>query len=113
MKDKSAERVAVATEKTEESADRRTVLAANPTVFAAERTYAAWVRTGLAALASGVGAKAVLGHVMNEQLVLAAARFWCCSARFASGRPSGASSSPAHPLRSPTSAAFRRCCSSH
>jgi putative membrane protein len=41
-------------------------------VFAAERTYAAWVGTGLAALASGVGAKAVLGHVMNEQLVLAA-----------------------------------------
>jgi putative membrane protein len=72
MKDQSAERVAVATEKTEESADRRTVLAANRTVFAAERTYAAWVRTGLAALASGVGAKAVLGHVMNEQLVLAA-----------------------------------------
>jgi hypothetical protein len=67
MKDKSAERVAVATEKTEESADRRTVLAANRTVFAAERTYAASVRTGLAALASGVGAKAALGHVMNEQ----------------------------------------------
>ena len=72
MKDQSAERVAVATEKTEESADRCTVLAANRTVFAAERTYAAWVRTGLAALASGVGAKAALGHVMNETLVLAA-----------------------------------------
>jgi hypothetical protein len=41
MQDKSAERVAVATEKTEESADGRTVLAANRTVFAAERTYAA------------------------------------------------------------------------
>ena len=60
MKDTSAERVAVATEKTEESADRHTVLAANRTVFAAERIYAAWVRTGLAALASGVGAKAAL-----------------------------------------------------
>src|SRR5687768_5504338 len=111
MKDKSAERVAIATEKTEESADRRTVLAANRTVFAAERTYAAWVRTGLAALASGVGAKAALGHVMNETLVLAAGSVLV--ARCASGRPSGASSSRAHPLRSPTSAAFRRCCSSH
>ena len=40
--------------------DRRNQLAADRTVFAAERTYAAWVRTGLAALASGVGAEALL-----------------------------------------------------
>jgi putative membrane protein len=33
----------------QDSADRRTQLAADRTVFAAERTYAAWVRTGLAA----------------------------------------------------------------
>jgi putative membrane protein len=50
----------------EDSADRRTVLAADRTVLAAERTYAAWVRTGLAALASGVGAKKVLGGVLPE-----------------------------------------------
>jgi putative membrane protein len=49
-----------------ESADRRTVLAADRTVLAAERTYAAWVRTGLAALASGVGAKKVLEGVLPE-----------------------------------------------
>ena len=47
-------------------ADRRTVLAADRTVLAAERTYAAWVRTGLTALASGVGAKKVLGGVLPE-----------------------------------------------
>jgi putative membrane protein len=51
---------------TDDSADRRTVLAANRTVLAAERTYAAWVRTGLTALAAGVGAKKVLGGVLPE-----------------------------------------------
>ena len=45
-------------------ADRRTSLAADRTVFAAERTYAAWVRTALAALASGVGARALLEDVL-------------------------------------------------
>lgn len=54
------------------SADRRTVLAADRTIFAAERTYAAWVRTGLAALASGVGAKATLGPVMPDAIVIVA-----------------------------------------
>lgn len=44
--------------------DRRTVLAADRTVYAAERTYAAWMRTGLTALASGVGAKALLADVV-------------------------------------------------
>ncbi len=53
-----------------DSTDRRTVLAANRTVLAAERTYAAWVRTGLTALASGVGAKKVLGGVMPEWAVV-------------------------------------------
>jgi putative membrane protein len=38
-------------------------------VLAAERTYAAWVRTGLAALASGVGAKALLAHAVPDLLV--------------------------------------------
>ncbi len=50
----------------QDSADRRTQLAADRTVFAAERTYAAWVRTGLAALASGVGAKKLLEGVIPE-----------------------------------------------
>ncbi|MGG5809410.1 YidH family protein [Falsiroseomonas sp. CW058] len=49
-----------------DSAERRTELAADRTVLAAERTYAAWVRTGLTALASGVGAKKVLGGVLPE-----------------------------------------------
>jgi inner membrane protein YidH len=69
---KSTERVAAAVEEVEKSTDGTTVLAADRTIFAAERTYAAWVRTGLAALAAGVGAKAVLGPVMGEALVLAA-----------------------------------------
>jgi putative membrane protein len=43
-----------------DSADRRTMLAGERTTLAVERTYAAWVRTALAALASGVGARALL-----------------------------------------------------
>jgi putative membrane protein len=48
----------------QDSADRRTQLAADRTVLAAERTYAAWVRTGLASLAAGVGAKKLLAGVI-------------------------------------------------
>jgi putative membrane protein len=55
----------------EDSADRRTVLAADRTVLAAERTYAAWVRTSLAALASGVGAPALLSDVVAPVLAKA------------------------------------------
>jgi len=61
-----AETLATRSRGMQDSADRRTVLAADRTVLAAERTYAAWVRTGLAALASGVGAKKVLGGVLPE-----------------------------------------------
>ena len=53
----------------QDSADRRTQLAADRTVFAAERTYAAWVRTGLAALASGIGAKKLLEGVVPEWMI--------------------------------------------
>lgn len=52
-----------------DSADRRTVLAANRTLLAAERTYAAWVRTALAALASGVGATALMKDLLPGSLV--------------------------------------------
>src|SRR6266550_3412777 len=54
-----------------DSADRTTRLAADRTVLAAERTYAAWVRTGLFALASGIGARALLTGLMPEWLILA------------------------------------------
>jgi putative membrane protein len=55
----------------EDSAERTTRLAADRTVLAAERTYAAWVRTGLFALASGIGARALLHGLLPEWLVLA------------------------------------------
>jgi putative membrane protein len=55
----------------EDSADRTTRLAADRTILAAERTYAAWVRTGLFALASGVGARALLTGLMPEWLIRA------------------------------------------
>jgi putative membrane protein len=55
----------------EAAADRRTELAADRTMFAAERTYAAWVRTGLVALASGVGAKSLLGPSLPHWLAVA------------------------------------------
>ena len=60
----SAEKLKESSVRIEDSADRRTELAADRTVLAAERTYAAWVRTGLSALASGVGAGALLEHVL-------------------------------------------------
>jgi putative membrane protein len=47
-----------------ESVDR--AMALDRTILAAERTYAAWVRTGLAALASGVGARALLARVLPD-----------------------------------------------
>jgi putative membrane protein len=45
-------------------ADRRTVLATDRTYLASERTYAAWMRTALAALASGIGARAVMHDIL-------------------------------------------------
>jgi uncharacterized membrane protein YidH (DUF202 family) len=44
---------------------------ADRTVFAAERTYAAWVRTGLLAMASGIGAKALLEELLPQWLIIA------------------------------------------
>lgn len=60
-------------------------LAVDRTRLAEERTYAAWVRTALAALASGIGARALLeglvpdwlARAMGSVLVLFAA---CCLA---------------------------------
>lgn len=60
----SADHLADSAAAVESSADISTVLAADRTIYAAERTYAAWVRTGFAALASGVGAKALLEHIL-------------------------------------------------
>jgi len=60
----SAENIEDSAMQIEDSADVSTILAADRTIYAAERTYAAWVRTGFAALAAGVGAKALLEHVL-------------------------------------------------
>lgn len=49
-----------------DDSDRRTILAGDRTLLAAERTYAAWVRTALAALASGVGARALMKGVLPD-----------------------------------------------
>ena len=65
----SAEHMARDTAQMEVAADRRTQLAANRTLFAAERTYAAWMRTGLVSLASGIGAKSLLAHILPEWLI--------------------------------------------
>jgi len=54
----------------EDSADRRTELAADRTVLAAERTYASWVQLGLGALASGIGAKKLLEDLVPEWLII-------------------------------------------
>lgn len=47
-----------------DAADRRTILATDRTYLASERTYAAWMRTALAALASGVGARALMHDIL-------------------------------------------------
>ena len=69
----------------EDSADRTTRLAADRTVLAAERTYAAWVRTGLFALASGIGARALLTRLMPEWLILADASMLIAFSMFCFG----------------------------
>ena len=61
---RSAEAVEQSADELTASSDRRTVLAGDRTLLAAERTYAAWVRTALAALASGVGARALMKEVL-------------------------------------------------
>lgn len=66
----SAAHMERSTARVEDSADRRTELAADRTLFAAERTYAAWVRTGLVAMASGIGAKALLAGVVPQWLIM-------------------------------------------
>lgn len=53
----------------ESSADLTSRLAADRTILAAERTYASWVRTGLFALASGIGARALLTGVLPEWVI--------------------------------------------
>ena len=67
----SAEKIKDSTYRVEDSAERTTQLAADRTVFAAERTYAAWVRTGLLAMASGIGAKALLAELLPQWLIIA------------------------------------------
>jgi putative membrane protein len=61
---RSARTVAKSTSELSQSSDRRTTLASDRTLLAAERTYAAWVRTALAALASGVGARALMKDML-------------------------------------------------
>jgi inner membrane protein YidH len=66
----SAEKIEHSSARVEDSADRTTQLAADRTVFAAERTYAAWVRTGLLAMASGIGAKALLSGLVPQWVII-------------------------------------------
>jgi putative membrane protein len=63
---RSARAVEKSTAELTDSSDRRTDLAGDRTLLAAERTYAAWVRTALAALASGVGARALVKDILPE-----------------------------------------------
>jgi putative membrane protein len=68
---RSAKEIESTSHNIESSADRTTRLAADRTILAAERTYAAWVRTGLFALASGIGARALLTGILPEWLIQA------------------------------------------
>jgi putative membrane protein len=63
---RSAKAVEQSADELTDSADRRTVLSGDRTLLAAERTYAAWVRTALAALASGIGARALVKDILPD-----------------------------------------------
>jgi putative membrane protein len=63
---RSAKAVEHSADELTDSAERRTTLSGDRTLLAAERTYAAWVRTALAALASGVGARALMKDILPE-----------------------------------------------
>jgi len=81
----SAKELEHSSSRIESSADRTTRLAADRTILAAERTYAAWVRTGLFALASGVGARALLTGVLPEWLIQADASMLIAFSMFCFG----------------------------
>src|ERR1041384_8377241 len=81
----------------EESADLNTRLAADRNILAAERTYAAWVRTGLFALASGIGARALLDGIVPSWLVLADASMLIAFSTFCFGAAIGPHLNPAPP----------------
>lgn len=61
---RTADQIEERTAELADAADRRTILATDRTYLASERTYAAWMRTALAALASGVGARAVMSDLL-------------------------------------------------
>ena len=85
----------------ETSADRTTQLAADRTILAAERTYAAWVRTGLFALASGIGARALLTGWSRNGSSWRTAVCWFCSACSASAPQAGGNFIPEPPPPTP------------
>ena len=81
----SAAKTTHAATRIETSADLNTRLAADRNVLAAERTYAAWVRTGLFALASGIGANALLHGVVPSWLARADASLLMAFSTFCFG----------------------------
>jgi putative membrane protein len=81
----SAKELEHSSNRIEDSADRTTRLAADRTILAAERTYAAWVRTGLFAIASGIGARALLTGLLPEWLIMADASMLIAFSMFCFG----------------------------
>jgi putative membrane protein len=98
---KSAERLKDSAVNLEDSADRRTQLAADRTIFAAERTYAAWVRTGLVALASGIGARALLTGVIPEWMIVATGSLLVAFSAFCFGAAAWRQLNPGPPPPTP------------
>jgi putative membrane protein len=92
----------------EVSADLNTRLAADRNVLAAERTYAAWVRTGLFALASAVGARALLNGLVPDWLVLADATMLIAFSVFCFGAAIWRELNPGAPPPVPTLNAIPR-----
>jgi putative membrane protein len=97
----SAEEMKESSAQIESSADRATRLAADRTILAAERTYASWVRTGLFALASGIGARALLNGVLPGWIIRADASMLVLFSTFCFGAAIWRHSNPGPPPPTP------------
>jgi putative membrane protein len=67
-------------EKSDQSAERRTDWAEDRTILANERTFASWMRTGMACVGVALGLKAVFGSTDHPLIAKAVAELFIITA---------------------------------